>query len=397
MPDPAHIETDEILAEMEAEIYGIYEQASREMRGKAEDYLDWFRKSDREIYNQFKAGEISKYAYQQARLTHLMTGNHYRAMAAVLAEDMIHAQQIAASVINGHLPEVYAVNHNYGTYMIEHGTRIDTSYELYDAPTVERLIRDKPDLIPVQAIVKIPEAERWNMTQVSSIMTQSIVQGEDIPTIASRISSELPTRNRNAAIRDARTMTTSAQNGGREDAYKRAAGMGIEFKERWVATLDGRTRHAHRLLDGQKKPVGGMFKVDGYELEFPGDPKAPPYLVYNCRCTTIAEDSDMGLSGNFTEDGFVFHDDILGDQTYEEWKADKGNSVFSKSDRNKKKDYDQYYEYRDTLGKKSTLAPKDFREFKTIKYTKPDEWEKLKQEVADKRREKAERARSRKK
>jgi len=395
MPDPAHIETDEILAEMEAEIYGIYEQASREMRGKAEDYLDWFRKSDREIYNQFKAGEISKYAYQQARLSHIMTGNHYRAMAAVLAEDMIHAQQIAASVINRHLPEVYAVNHNYGTYMIEHGARINTSYELYDVPTVERLIRDKPDLIPVQAIVKIPEAERWNMTQVSSIMTQSIVQGEDIPTIASRISSELPTRNRNAAIRDARTMTTSAQNGGREDAYKRAAGMGIEFEERWVATLDGRTRHAHRVLDGQKKPVGGVFKVDGYELEFPGDPKAPPYLVYNCRCTTIVDSEDMRLPRSFDGAFGYSRDDTLRDMTYDEWKADKGDTSFSKSARNRKADKEQYYSYRKLIGKDN--MPADVREFQKIKYEKPDEWEKLKKEAANKRREKAERAKKHKK
>lgn len=391
MPDPAHIETDEILAEMEAEIYEIYRTAAAEAQQTARKYLAWFTEADGNMRQAYEAGQITQQEFVNWRISHLLTGSHFSALAQNLADDMLNAQGIAASVINGYLPEVYAVNHNYGTYMIEHGLGINTSYELYDAQTVERLIRDKPDLIPVQAIVKIPEAERWNKTQVSSIMTQSIVQGEDIPTIASRISSELPTRNRNAAIRDARTMTTSAQNGGREDAYKRAAGMGIEFEERWVATLDGRTRHAHRLLDGQKKSVGGVFTVDGYELEFPGDPKAPPYLVYNCRCTTIAEDSDMGLSGNFTEDGFVFHDDILGDQTYEEWKADKGDSVFSKSDRNKKKDYDQYYEYRDTLGKKSTLAPKDFREFKTIKYTKPDEWEKLKKEAANKRREKAER------
>lgn len=391
MSDPAHDETDEILAAMELEINDIFTQAAREMRKKTEKYLDWFRKADHDIYEQYKAGEITRQAYTQWRISHMLTSNHFRAMSAVLAADMIHNNEIAASVINGHMPEVYAVNHNYGTYMIEHGARINTSYELYDAPTVERLIRDKPDLIPIKAMAKIPENERWNKQQVSNIMTQSILQGEDIPTIASRISSELPTRNRNSAIRDARTMTTSAESGGREDAYKRAADMGIEFDVRWVATLDGRTRHAHRVLDGQKKPVGGKFHVDGYDIEFPGDPNAPPYLVYNCRCRTITDSEDMELSDNFTEDGYVFHDDVLGDQTYEEWKADKGDSVFSRFDRNKKQDYDQYYEYREILGRKNPDTPKDFREFKTIKYTDPEKWEELKKQVSSKRLEKAKR------
>lgn len=52
----------------------------------------------------------------------------------------------------------------------------------------------------------------------------------------------------------------------------------------WRATLDGRTRHAHRLLDGQMVDIGEKFKVDGYELEYPGDPsevpKGPIFLYF---------------------------------------------------------------------------------------------------------------------
>ena len=83
----------------------------------------------------------------------------------------------------------------------------------------------------------------------------------------------------------------------------------------WRATLDGRTRHAYRLFDGQMVDIGEKFKVDGYELEYPGDPSAPAYLVYNCRCTVVSVDK--------------FHDpnapraSKLGDMSYEDWKAGK--------------------------------------------------------------------------
>jgi hypothetical protein len=388
MPDPAHVETDEILAELEAEIYEIYRLAAAEAQQTAREYLAWFTETDGNMRQIYEAGQITQQEFINWRISHLLTGSHFSILAQNLADDMINAQEIATSVINGYLPEVYAINHNYATYMIEHGLSINTSYELYDAQTVERLIRDKPDLIPIEALVKIPESERWNITQVSSIMTQSILQGDDIPTIATRISDNLPTRNRNAAIRDARTMTTSAENGGREDAYKRAESMGIEGEERWVATLDGRTRHAHRVLDGQKKPIGGKFHVDGYDIEFPGDPKAPPYLVYNCRCTTIIEDDDMELPDNFVGAFGYSKDDTLGNMSYEDWKADKGDSPFSKKARNKNKDYEQYYKYREILGKK-TLP--NFKDFQKMKYEDPASWEKLKKDVAAKRREKTKR------
>lgn len=383
MPDPAHVETDEILVEMEAEISAIYEQAAAEMRETAETYLEYYRETDNALFDAYTAGEISKEEYVNRRLSHLYQANWYRQMSAVLAEDMIHANQTAASIINGYLPEVYAINHNYATYDVEHQAKVNTNYTLYDRQTVERLIREHPDLIPLEALVKIPEAERWNKNIVSSVMAQSIVQGEDIPTTAKRISDNLPTRNRNAAIRDARTMTTSAQNGGREDAYKRAADMGLQFEERWVATLDGRTRHAHRVLDGQKKQVGGSFHVDGYEIEFPGDPKAPPYLIYNCRCTTISEFKSMELPDSFDGAFGYSRDDTLGDMTYPQWKADKGDSPFSKKARNKKADYKQYEAYKKLIPKK--LMPGTFKDFQAMKYGKRKEWLELKREAARQR------------
>lgn len=387
MADYGHQETDEILAAMEAEIDDIYRKAAKEMHKKSRTYLKWFAEADKNTRALYEAGEITQAEYIQWRLSHLMTGSHFALMAKTLSDDMTHSAEIASSIINGHMPEVYAINHNYGTYLVEHGAKINTNYELYDVSTVERLMREKPDLIPLKSIVKIPEMERWNMTQVSQIMTQGIIQGEDIPTLATRISTDLPTRNRNAAIRDARTMTTSAQNGGREDAYKRGEEMGIEMVERWVATLDGRTRHAHRVLDGQKKKVGGTFHYEEYPIRFPGDPQAEPWLVYNCRCTTIAEVTDTeDFPDDFAGAYGYSRDETLGDMTYEEWKADKGDSAFSKADRNRKADAKRYYEYRKLIGKDN--MPPSIKEFQKIKYEKPAEYANILKEVSEKRAKK---------
>ena len=119
----------------------------------------------------------------------------------------------------------------------------------------------------------------------------------------------------NAAVRSARTATTAAECAGRIDTYKQAEAMGIQLKQMWRTTLDGKTRHAHRLLDGQMVDIGEKFKVDGYELEYPGDPSAPGYLIYNCRCTVVSVDK--------LHDPNAPRASKLGGVSYEEWKAGK--------------------------------------------------------------------------
>ena len=317
--DPAHKETDKILRDMEKRLDEVYKQAYREARQTADDFMKQFREMDKKKRQQVKDGELDKAEYERWRRTQVFQGNRYHQMADTLAADMTHTNQIAASVINGYLPEVYAVNHNYGTYEIEKGSRINTQYTMYDKQTVERLIRDNPDLLPRKAAVNVPKDQLWNKKHINSAITQGILQGESIDKISQRLAATVTDMSHTSAIRNARTMTTSAQNGGRIDSYKRAEGMGIKMLQVWMATLDSRTRHEHRQLDGQKRKVGEAFEVEGEKIFFPGDPAADPALVYNCRCTLVGEVE--GVDYNLSDKSQ--RDNKLGDMTYEEWKEEK--------------------------------------------------------------------------
>ncbi len=318
-PDPAHKETDKILRDMEKRLDEVYKQAYREARQTADDFMKSFREMDKKKRQQVKDGKLDKAEYERWRRTQVFQGNRYHQMADTLAADMAHTNQIAASVINGYLPEVYAVNYNYGTYEIEKGSRINTQYTMYDRQTVERLIRDNPDLLPRKAAVNVPKDQLWNKKHINSAITQGILQGESIDKISQRLAATVTDMSHTSAIRNARTMTTSAQNGGRIDSYKRAESMGIKMAKQWLATLDSRTRHEHRQLDGQKRKVGEPFEVEGEKIFFPGDPAAEPSLVWNCRCTLIGEVE--GVDYNLSD--VSQRDNKLGDMTYEEWKEEK--------------------------------------------------------------------------
>lgn len=314
--DIGHKETEELLKQTEKRIENVYRQAYKELKKKSDDYMSQFLKTDAEKRKAMQAGEITKDEYRQWRQSHLLTGRRWVSMQESIAKDLNNSNQIAASVINGHLPDVYAININWATYQLEHDFMIDTSFTLYDRQTMERLLRDDPDLLPWQAKINTPEDIRYQKRHLNSAMMQGILQGETIPQISERLASSPCRMNARNAVTNARTMYTSAQNGGRIDGYKRAEGMGIHLKKQWLATLDGRTRHEHRQLDGQIVGTDESFEVDGYEIEFPGDPKAAAEMVYNCRCTmrSVLDALDKGGYTEYEKNG------KLGDMSYEEWK-----------------------------------------------------------------------------
>ena len=77
-----------------------------------------------------------------------MTGQKWIDMRDVLAKDYNKANVLARAITTNKMPDIYALNHNYGTYEVERGSKYDTNYILYDRSTVMYLLRDNPQLLP---------------------------------------------------------------------------------------------------------------------------------------------------------------------------------------------------------------------------------------------------------
>ena len=310
--DEGFKQSEKMLNELEAKIHKEYAQAYKEMEEKVVNYYAKFKKQDDIQRAKYEAGEISKQQYADWRMRKMATGKQYIQMRNTLVEDLSKTAQIAMKYADDRAIDVYALNMNYGTYSIEHDSRIDTSFTLYNHDAVQRMIKDNPDLLP-QPKVDIPKVERWNRQHLQSAITQGLLQGESIPKIAKRMQ-RVTNMDRSAAIRNARTAMTGAQNGGRFDAMKRAQERGIAMKKGWLATLDGRTRDSHAAMDGEEVELDEEFSNG---LMFPGDANGEPSEVYNCRCRMVHVFDKYKTDWSNLENR---NTDKLGDMTYEEWK-----------------------------------------------------------------------------
>ena len=284
VPDHGHREADRELAALLRRLSIAYRSSGIELREKLEKYLLKFRIEDEEKKALYDAGELSREDYMAWRVKKIAGTTQWKAMLNQLTNDMTHQNEIAASMINDELPDVYAINHNYGTFEAETGSGLDTTYTMYDRHTVARLVKEQQVVLPDPS-VNIPKDKRWNRQRIQSELLRGILQGESMRQIAGRMAT-VTNMNWKTAMRNARTATTAAENAGRIDSYKRAEKMGIKMKQVWMATLDGRTRDSHVRLDGEKVDVGQKFSNS---CRYPGDPKGAPSEIYNCRCTLVAE------------------------------------------------------------------------------------------------------------
>lgn len=314
MSDIPHDETDKELEKLEKKIDRTYKQAVKEMKQKVKEELATYEKQNQKWKEWVESGKKTQAEYEAWLRYKMADSEKTKTMLSALEKDLSNSRQLAYSAINQHLPEVYAINANGALYQIEKDIKMDTSFALYDRQTVERLIRDNPKILPKGNPPK--DAKKWSQAKLRNELTQGILQGESNQNIAKRLEKVFG-MDKNASIRNARTMTTSAECAGRLDSYKRAEKMGIGLTKIWMATLDDRTRHEHRLLDGQRKEIDEPFEVDGYELMFPADPAGEPFLVYNCRCTTISQ--VKGFEYDINENREIGG----GYSSYEEWKNAK--------------------------------------------------------------------------
>ena len=295
---------DKELLKLERSLSKEYATAKKEMKAKYNEFTRKVDKKDEEKRALLAKGAITKTDYDEWRANQTYRAKWFKDMIRTLAKDQTAVNKRAAAIINGTTSGVYAEQFNYGTYMVEKAAKVDTAFTLYDKGAVRNL--------NAKAEIKVTKDIAWNNRKINSALMQGILQGESIPDIANRLA-KIPDMNAGAAVRNARTLMTSAENEGRLDSFERAANMGINLKKTWVATLDDRVRESHAELDGETVPIDEPFSNG---LMYPADPSGDdPAQVYNCRCTMITQID--GFERDVTD--LDIRPAKIG--SYEEWKA----------------------------------------------------------------------------
>lgn len=310
---------------IEARITAEYTQAEKEISKKLDAFLAQYESRDKKWQEWLADGSKTEKQYKRWKKSQIIAGKRWADMRDSIAYELLHADTIARNIVTGMAPDVFGLGLDYGAYQVEHAARLDISYTLYDRDAVAYILKEDPQLLhapgkKVSREIAEGRAVRWNKQVVQSSALQSVLQGETMSAVATRLATEVGERNRKAAIRNARTMMTGLMTGGQERSFMRAASMGIKNTKQWLAALDGRTRHSHRMIDGECAPLGKKFSNGCMK---PGDPDGPAAEVYNCRC-------DLGVQiEGFEDDASDLswrRHDKLGDMSYEEWRKGHGKS-----------------------------------------------------------------------
>lgn len=353
--DRGQQETERILKSIEKRINHEYATAMREIEDELSVYFAKFEKKDETWRRWVASGERTKEEYQQWRIGQMAVGRRWADQKDAIARQLVDTSKTALGYVRKYSPEIYAENFNYSTYQVEHMAGINTPFTLWSKESVNRIVEQNPDIAPpvgkkLAAQIAEGKAIKWNKQQLQSVMIQGILQGDSIPKLATRLATKMADKDRKASIRNARTISTGVQNAGRVDAYKRAEDIGVDLEQMWMATMDNRTRHSHRWLDGEVRPVGEAFSNG---CEYPADPKGDPAEIYNCRCSL------RGVVKGLQPKARQYRDtSAVGGMSYDEWRNAKATSgKITKPDevaKSAKKSYlDEYSGVKNTVLKES--------------------------------------------
>lgn len=274
--DEARAYTDRKLEKLEKELERMYARAQKEVTAEWQEYLEKHGAKADKLYNALKKAELGgdrdaiakarqKYQQEMKRLTG--ANKRYKRELKKISEQLARVDKTAYELANNILPDIYAKNYN-GLNL-----PVGYSYQLVDAHTIQNLVWGDLDFW---------KDVSWTKQRFNNAILQGIMQGESIPKIAKRLGSKVE-GNRVAAIRNARTAVTNAENRGRLDSMK-AVGeeCGLIYEKQWIATNDSRTRETHLDISGEQVPLDAEFSNG---LQHPADPSGEPAEVWNCRCT----------------------------------------------------------------------------------------------------------------
>lgn len=290
---------------MEKKVDKIYKDANKEISKDWIAFMDSHAPKLQDAYDALqeaiKSGDKdaineAKDVYQRTAMNITVNNERFKGMADETAAKISHTNEVALAYINDQVPSIYTMNYN----AFKNENIKGYSFSLVNEQAVKNLAKTDKLLLPTKKL-DIPKDMRWNKKMINSQMVQGILQGESVPKLAERLFN-VTDMDRVSAIRNARTITTAAENKGRQDSFKKAQDDGVIMMREWVAAHDDHTRAWHLELHGVQVGVDEPFENEYGQIMYPADPSADPANVYNCRCAVRAVVKGFRWNDNLEEE-----------------------------------------------------------------------------------------------
>lgn len=254
-------------------------------------------------------------------------------------------------------------------YEVQKGLNIGTTFAKVDTKTVERVL-SKPWLEDNYS-TRIWKENKKLVRVLQQELAQGIIRGDSSDKIAKMVEEKMGRGYRNAQ-RLVRTEMGHIQNEASFAGYK--AGRVVQ-KYQFLATLDGRTSHICRDLDGEIFTLAE--KEEGVNF---------PSMHPNCRSTTVAffeDEEEVGERIARLGDKTYY---VPGNMKYEDWynslsEDEQGiMKLDAKKSQNINNDSVQHEKYKLIFGNK---IPSKLEDFQELKYNNIKEWENIKAKKQD--------------
>ncbi len=311
------------LNRLRRRILRVYGTARREMQEQLTEFLTKYKQLDEHKRAQLDAGKITEEDYRIWLRNQVFQSELMRAKLDNITQTCTTAQETAYKLARDEQYNIFAFGANWTFYELEQAAGVAFGLTLYNTEAVKRLLKENPKLVPNKRI-KSESNRTYDARVFNRYVMQGIIQGKSVHDIAVQAVNGMADTEIHWAMNNAITALTGAQNAGTLQQMRNAQALGIEVQKRWNSTLDYRTREMHRLLDQETADLDEPFKVQGYELQYPGDPNGAPEMVYRCRCTLTA--NLLRYPRRNTQRGDNISKETVPEMTYTEWYKAKGGT-----------------------------------------------------------------------
>lgn len=215
--------------------------------------------------------------------------------------------------IQGLMETQYIENFLRTAFLLEFASQVEMGFNVPSITAVKEAIMNPIDLLKLPALMEFNRKEVTRRIRID--ISTGLMAGEGYAEIAERIEKSLGFGSVKAR-RVARTEGGRAQSLGRLDSFNQGSEY-AKIDKVWLATLDERTRHSHRKLDGKSADKDGYFHYNGHKALAPRLFMVAS-LDINCRCSFMGKVNGKlpELRRERLESG---KSAVIPFQTYDEW------------------------------------------------------------------------------